>query len=133
MSKKLVLLPVALIVAVGCNKQDGSKISTLESSTDSYDSVAYDSSAMDLSATPQQTWSATPAQGSPTMASTMGTYAQEDSFGSRVHLVQRKDTLYGLARQYYSDASQWRKIYEANRERISDPNVINVGMKLIIP
>ena len=51
-----------------------------------------------------------------------------------VYVVKAKDTLYAIARAYYSgDHSKWRLIYEANRERISDPNVIYVGMKLIIP
>lgn len=54
--------------------------------------------------------------------------------GGEVYVVQRKDTLYSIARTHYGgDHTKWRKIYEANRERISDPNRIHVGMKLIIP
>ena len=51
-----------------------------------------------------------------------------------VYVVKPKDTLYAIARAYYNgDHTKWRLIYDANRERISDPNVIYVGMKLIIP
>ena len=51
-----------------------------------------------------------------------------------VYVVRPKDTLYTIARAHYSgDHTKWRLIYEANRERISDPNLIYVGMKLIIP
>lgn len=57
----------------------------------------------------------------------------DDSGGGRVHVVQRHDTLFALARSYYGDASQWRKIYQANGDQISDPNRIKVGMKLVIP
>jgi nucleoid-associated protein YgaU len=51
-----------------------------------------------------------------------------------VYIVRPKDTLYAIARTYYEgDQTKWRLIYEANRERIDDPNLIYVGMKLIIP
>lgn len=51
-----------------------------------------------------------------------------------VYVVKPKDTLYGIARaRYNGDHTKWKLIYEANRERISDPNRIQVGMKLIIP
>lgn len=53
--------------------------------------------------------------------------------GSRYHTVQKKDTLYSLARQYYGDAKKWREIYEANRAEIGDPNRIKVGQRLMIP
>lgn len=51
----------------------------------------------------------------------------------KIHVVQRGDTLFSLARQYYNDQSQWRRIYEANRNQIANPNVLKMGQKLIIP
>lgn len=56
-------------------------------------------------------------------------------FGSsdRTHVVQPRDTLYGLARAYYSDPAKWKKIYKANQDKLDDPNKIAVGMKLVIP
>lgn len=51
----------------------------------------------------------------------------------RIHVVQRGDTLFKLARQYYNDQSQWKRIYEANRNQIPNQNVLKVGQKLIIP
>ncbi len=53
--------------------------------------------------------------------------------GSRIHTVQKKDTLYSLARQYYGDQSRWKDIYQANRNEISDPNKIRIGQRLSIP
>jgi 5'-nucleotidase len=51
-----------------------------------------------------------------------------------VHVVRKGDTLFSLARQYYGgDASQWRRIYEANRTQIPDRNRIKVGQELLIP
>jgi len=53
--------------------------------------------------------------------------------GARMHTVRKGDTLYALARRYYGDQSRWRDIYEANRDQLSDPNLLRVGMKLRIP
>lgn len=51
----------------------------------------------------------------------------------KIHVVQRGDTLFKLARQYYNDQSQWKRIYEANRSQIPNQNVLKVGQKLMIP
>lgn len=60
-------------------------------------------------------------------------YAPAEPHQARVHVVEPKETLYAIARRYYADEKYWRKILEANRNRIRDPNKIEVGMKLIIP
>ena len=56
-----------------------------------------------------------------------------DADGGRTYVVQKGDTLFALARQYYNDQSKWKAIWEANRTRIPDPNLLPVGVKLIIP
>jgi len=68
--------------------------------------------------TPGAAVPAVPAQ----TAETPGTYT-----------VQKGDGLMGIARRFYGDASMWRGIYEANRDRISNPDLIKVGMVLTIP
>jgi nucleoid-associated protein YgaU len=50
-----------------------------------------------------------------------------------MHTVAKGDSLYSIARSYYGNQSKWKTIYEANRDRISDPNRIRVGEQLIIP
>ena len=52
---------------------------------------------------------------------------------TRYHTVTKNDTLYSLARQYYGDHHRWKEIYGANRSAISDPNMIRVGQRLVIP
>jgi len=42
-------------------------------------------------------------------------------------------TLSGIARVFYGDATKWKKIYEANRQTIKNPDKITGGMKLTIP
>lgn len=52
---------------------------------------------------------------------------------TRYHTVIKKDTLFGLARMYYNDASRWKDIYAANRTDLGDPNRIRIGQRLVIP
>jgi LysM repeat protein len=49
----------------------------------------------------------------------------------KTHTVQSGDTLWGLAKKYYGDGSQYPKIASANS--IANPNVISVGQVLTIP
>jgi len=51
----------------------------------------------------------------------------------RTHVVAKGDTLSSIARKYYGDSSKWKTIFNANRNRIADPNRLTVGTKLIIP
>ncbi len=53
--------------------------------------------------------------------------------GTKSYTVQSGDTLSKIAKQHYGDANQWRKIFEANRGTISDPDKIQVGQQLTIP
>ena len=51
----------------------------------------------------------------------------------RFHEVIAGDTLSGLAKKYYGDASKYNRIFEANRDQLNDPDKINVGQRLKIP
>lgn len=53
--------------------------------------------------------------------------------GGQTYTVRKGDTLYGLARRFYSDQSKWKDIWEANRAQIKSPDRLSVGMNLIIP
>ena len=49
------------------------------------------------------------------------------------HEVVKGDTLSKIAARYYGDPSLYPKIFEANRDRIKNPDLIQVGWKLRIP
>ncbi len=51
----------------------------------------------------------------------------------RYHMVAAGDTLGHISQKYYGKASQYMKIFEANRDILDDPNLIKVGQKLKIP
>jgi nucleoid-associated protein YgaU len=52
---------------------------------------------------------------------------------TQIHVVQSGDTLSKIAQKYYGDASLYSKIFQANRDVLSDPNKISPGQKLRIP
>lgn len=53
--------------------------------------------------------------------------------GSQTYTVQAGDTLSKLAKQFYGDAGAYMTIFEANRDKLSDPDKIRVGQQLVIP
>lgn len=52
---------------------------------------------------------------------------------SEHYTVAKGDSLSKIAKKYYGDASQWRRIFEANRDQIEDPDLIQPGWQLVIP
>ena len=63
---------------------------------------------------------------------TRETKAPESSSGN-THIVQRGENLWDIAKRYYGDGSQYNKIYNANKDKIKDPNRIYAGLVLTIP
>jgi nucleoid-associated protein YgaU len=53
--------------------------------------------------------------------------------GPRTYVVQPGDTLSGISLKLYNTSRHWEKLYEANRDKISDPGVMVVGTKLTVP
>ena len=51
----------------------------------------------------------------------------------KVYEVVAGDTLSGIAKKFYGKASLYMKIFEANKDQLSNPDRIKVGQKLRIP
>ena len=51
----------------------------------------------------------------------------------QTYKVQSGDTLSKIAKQHYGNANDYMKIFEANRDKLSDPDKIQVGQELVIP
>jgi len=47
--------------------------------------------------------------------------------------VKKGNTLSKIAQKYYGDPKLYTQIFEANRDILSDPNLIKIGQKLRIP
>ena len=50
-----------------------------------------------------------------------------------IHKILSNDNLSKISNKYYGDATKWGKIYQANKEVITDPNNLKVGQELLIP
>jgi nucleoid-associated protein YgaU len=54
-------------------------------------------------------------------------------YGFALRTVVPGDTLSGIAQEAYGDASLYLRIFEANRNQLSDPNLIFPGQQLRVP
>ena len=62
-----------------------------------------------------------------------GSSSTAPSPAGRSYTVQKGDSLSKIAKREYGDAQQWRKIYEANRDLIPNPDLIYPGQVFRIP
>ena len=70
----------------------------------------------------------------PTTVASPTAAASSETTAGETYEVQSGDTLLSIADQSYGDATQWRRIYDANKDVIgSDPDKLKIGMKLKIP
>ena len=53
--------------------------------------------------------------------------------GFAVHIVEAGDTLSSIADTFYGDPAKFQIIFAANRDQLSDPDVIVPGQALRIP
>ena len=51
----------------------------------------------------------------------------------RTYTVVKGDSLSRIAQREYGAADKWRRIYDANRDQIKDPDLIHPGQVLTIP
>lgn len=52
---------------------------------------------------------------------------------TRTYRVKSGDTLSKISKEFYGNADQYMKIFEANRQQLKNPNEIQVGQELTIP
>ncbi len=50
-----------------------------------------------------------------------------------VYTVQSGDTLSKIAKSTYGDANSYMKIFDANKDKLDNPNMIKIGQQLVIP
>ena len=53
--------------------------------------------------------------------------------GGRTYVVAKGDSLSAIAKREYGDAKEWRRIYDANKDVIKDPDLIYPGQTLRLP
>ena len=52
---------------------------------------------------------------------------------AKTHTVKPGDTLSEISEKYYGDADEYMRIFYANRDKLDDPDMIQVGQELVIP
>ncbi len=52
---------------------------------------------------------------------------------ARTYTVQPGDNLSKISKQFYGDANKYMKIFEANKDKLTDPDKVKAGMDLLIP
>lgn len=53
--------------------------------------------------------------------------------GGQTYTVQSGDTLSKIAKQFYGDANAYMDIFNANLDKLNDPDKISPGQQLVIP
>ena len=56
-----------------------------------------------------------------------------DVVSGGTYTVQKGDSLSKIAKQHLGDANAWKKIFEANRDVLSHPEVLPIDAELKIP
>ena len=51
----------------------------------------------------------------------------------RTYTVRPGDSLSKIAKDFYGNANDYMRIFEANKDTLSDPNKIQIGQELVIP
>jgi len=59
--------------------------------------------------------------------------AQPASVSKRTYTVKPGDSLSKIAKDFYGNANDYMRIFEANKEALNDPNKIQIGKELVIP
>ena len=52
---------------------------------------------------------------------------------ARTYTVASGDSLSKIAKKFYGDANKWKRIFEANKDTIKNPDLIHPGQVLRIP
>jgi nucleoid-associated protein YgaU len=52
---------------------------------------------------------------------------------ARTYAVQPCDSLSKISKQFYGDANEYMKTFDANKDKLSDPDKIKAGIELLIP
>ena len=62
-----------------------------------------------------------------------GRALRDPYLGFAVHRVSSGETLSSIAEQWYGDPSSFRILFEANRDQLTDPDLVVVGQQLRVP
>lgn len=59
--------------------------------------------------------------------------SKETAPKNKTYTVKKGDTLYGIAKKELGDGSKWKEIYNLNKDKIKNPDLIYPDQKLTLP
>ncbi|HXT77761.1 MAG TPA: LysM peptidoglycan-binding domain-containing protein [Candidatus Eisenbacteria bacterium] len=69
----------------------------------------------------------------PAAAAAAAAAAGGSTSGARTYTVKPGDSLSKISQEFYGQANQYMKIFEANKDKLADPDKVRAGMQLVIP
>jgi hypothetical protein len=69
----------------------------------------------------------------PAAAAAAAAAAGAPTSGARTYTVKPGDSLSKISQEFYGHANQYMKIFEANKDKLADPDKVRAGMQLVIP
>ena len=127
--------------ACSSSKPDGdesSEVPTAEAATDAVPATegnAAEVAAAPATQAPAPVAQAGPAETPPALAPAAESAAPSStglSSDTEVYKVRKGDTLMRIAFEQYGDLFLWKKIYESNKEKIKNPNILPAGVSLTL-
>jgi LysM repeat protein len=82
---------------------------------------------------PRAALAAAPAAAAPAAVPAAVSAAAPAAGAAPVHVVQAGETLGAISTRYYGTPARWKKIFDANRDKVPDANNVRVGTRLDIP
>ena len=73
------------------------------------------------------------AKRAPSAASTTSTPSGKQTPPFKLYTVKPGDTLSKISQQFYGNAKDYMRIFNANKDKLKDPDHVNVGEELKIP
>ena len=73
------------------------------------------------------------AKRAPSAASTASTPSGTQTTQFKLYTVKPGDTLSKISQQFYGNAKDYMRIFNANKDKLKDPDHVNVGQELKIP
>ena len=77
--------------------------------------------------------STVPAPASPDFSNVQAGSSTTAPAAAQSYTVIGGDTLSKIAKKYYGNANHWHQIFDAHRDQISNPDLIQIGQVLKIP
>jgi nucleoid-associated protein YgaU len=71
--------------------------------------------------------------GTPAFGNVSGGFASDSAAPVSSHTVRAGESLSKISRKVYGSSKHWRRIFDANRDQIDNPDLIQIGQVLKIP